>query len=752
MTEAEQQKLDKKKRKAAQGLVDRIKLQFSLKNIKTWHDVYKWTGYDATHIKSSYDAAHLATAVTFDDIKSWCATILDGVEKSITAQNENKKEEPKKVEPQLPASPVERDTGVGVLVKDREIPSSNSATGKTSSVQSISTDEQGYTNENNYGLSVSEKEKAFLYYFQKKAAAEILDKIIKDKKPAVLLIASTGTGKTFIQGAVKRRLIDNGFMTGKTYGHVENLSITRATVVEQTARVFRNFFGINTSTDTEVINIEQLRSRAGAIWIKEYNTIKDGQEVEVVEWKPFIHPVVIDWDECQALKNEDSKQHKIAVAYSSLEAETTQFFISATPFTRVSEAKAFAIATKKDISHITGIPNTRLSASTWNTFATYIAQGDPTEYNEAAVERLMKELDDYIVRVKGVRWQFNAKNTVKIIDFEPPDETNDFTDTLGEYTEAWNKFLERKAKLEESVTDNPRFQALIELGIFLAAAEYAKRYIFAKRMYQDVQAGKAAVLAVKFKKTIIAVTRILHEKYGVPRDQISLIWGGGQTQLTAKQKLKAKYLENKEKFEEAGISMEDMMLADVETRILEDLPEHLRLGNQSKDDRQKEIDRFQSGRSLYAIYTYKAGGVGLSLHHTDELSPIKVRRQKNGYAVVEDIPNVPVRPRKVTIGPTWSAIELVQGCGRAPRLTSLSDTDQEFLYYKGTVEEDQAFVVTHKLKCLTKVVRQHENWQDLIVNHSKAKELAKNFVDATKDKETEEPETSVGEGEEGEEE
>jgi hypothetical protein len=131
---------------------------------------------------------------------------------------------------------------------------------------------------------------------------------------------------------------------------------------------------------------------------------------------------------------------------------------------------------------------------------------------------------------------------------------------------------------------------------------------------------------------------------------------------------------------------------------------------------------------LYCIYTYKSGGVGLSLHHSDEQTRIKVRRQKNGYAVVEDIPKVPTRPRKATVGPTWSAIELVQGCGRVPRLTSLSDSEQNFLFYRGTVEEEQAFVVTHKLRCLSKVVRQHESWQDLITNHQNAKQIARDLT------------------------
>jgi hypothetical protein len=564
------------------------------------------------------------------------------------------------------------------------------------------------------------------------------------KKRAVLILASTGTGKTYMQAALDRRLQDIKFADGKTWGHIKYLAITRNSVVEQTKRVLRDKFGINPITETEVLNIEKLRTRAGQIWIDNFQTIVDGEEQEYWKWKDLINPAVIYLDECQAVKNEDSTQHKILVAFSRIAENTTQVFISATPFTRVSEAKAFAIATKKDISHLGFPEGTLLSEQTWGTYSQAIAHpSSPDEYNEAAVERLMKDLDDYIVRVRGVRWQFNAVNSVEIVDFENDQQRK-------EYQQAWEKYITRKAKLEESVTDNPRFQAMIELGIFLAAAEYAKRDLFAKRMYEDVQAGYAAVMACKFKKTIIAVTQILVNKYGVSRDKISLVWGGGQTQLTAKQKLKAQVRENQAVFDAADISMDDMMLSEVEDRELEVLDASLRLGTQSKEERQKEIDKFQSGRSLYCIYTYKAGGVGLSLHHTDEQTKEKVRRQKNGYAIVEDIANVPTRPRKVTVGPTWSPIELVQGCGRAPRLTSLSDTIQSFLYFRGTVEEEQAFVVTHRLRCLSKVVRQHENWMDLIENYGKAHEIAKARVEEMQGKETDEPQTEINLGEESE--
>lgn len=542
-------------------------------------------------------------------------------------------------------------------------------------------------------------------------------------KPSQLLIAATGTGKTYIAGAVLRRLLDNNFHANKTFGCTNYLYVTKSSVVEQTKRVFRNSFNLSHPNDVEVVNYEQLRSRAGQLWLNRKCVIVEGEEQDIWQWKPLLAPPIVFWDECQVLKNDSSIQHKLSIAYNNL-PNNTQLWISATPFARISEAKAFCLSLKLDISSYGFPEGTILTDQNWLSFACFVAQGDPVDYNEAANERLMKILEPYVIRVKGVRWQFNAINKVEIIDFLTDKERE-------EYSEAWNKYLKKKARLQETVTDNPLFQLWVETAIFLAAAENCKRYIFAKRMVDDVKNGYAAVLAVKQKKTLINVVKILNETYGISRDQISLIWGGGQTQLTSKQKLKLKVIENEKVFQEAGISMEDMGLQEVEAILQEKLPEHLRLGNQSKEERQREIDRFQSGKTLFCIYTQKAGGAGLSLHHTDEMTKQKVRHKESGYAVEEDIPSIPTRQRKLTATPCWSAIELVQVLGRCPRLTSLSNTEQTMLFYRETVEEDQAFVVMHKLRCLGKVVKQRESWLDLVSRHSEARDLAKQMVDST---------------------
>lgn len=418
----------------------------------------------------------------------------------------------------------------------------------------------------------------------------------------------------------------------------------------------------------------------------------------------------------------------------------------------------------------------------WNTWASFVASpAAPDEYNESAVDRMMKKLEEHVIRVKGVRPQFNAVNRVQKIYFKTAEEAQYYNDTEKRY-------FEEKAQLERDLQEGKEVNgALLHLVLLMKrcmAAEKCRVPHIVEKMMTDVREGYAAVSAVKFKDTIIACVEEMITKHGIPRDQISIIWGGGQTQLTAKQKAKAKLKEKSAQLAELGFNedeiMETLNLKNVTERVIRELPKEWRLGTQDQAARQAEIDRFQSGKSLYAFFTFRAGGVGLSLHHTDEFIPtelknkaaanlnyklkysgdapykkildfynagqigdaihlwnnstvklapdeqrdlvtlLRCRRKESGYAVEDDVQYVPVRPRRGTIAPTYSAIELVQGLGRLPRLTSLSPTEQTLLFYGGTVEDDVADVVSQKLRCLSRVVRMREDWQDIVEGKCKA--------------------------------
>ena len=392
--------------------------------------------------------------------------------------------------------------------------------------------------------------------------------------------------------------------------------------------------------------------------------------------------------------------------------------LAATPFTRVSEAKCFAVSTHRPLDHLGFPKGTFLTNDNWPSYANIIAgaSSKPEDYNEAALERLMKDLEPWVVRIKGVVPQFKGINKVEAIPF-PNEEKRRF------YLEAYQRLQEELAKLEKEF-DEGRYKFVILLK-FAIAAEWCHSEDLAQRMFDAVKRGKAGVCACKFKGTIIEVVKQLIG-LGVSRDDICLIWGGGQTQLTKKQKAKKKVKELSKQLEATGVSVEDILemtdLDEVEDRELLSLPPEWRLGPQSIEERQKEIDRFQSGKAHYAIYTFKAGGVGLSLHHSDELTEFKCRRKESGYAVEEDIPNVPVRQRETFLSPCYSGIDMAQGLWRVPRITSLSDTIQTILLYRETIEMQIYAILQMKLKCINAVARSKENWMESIIYKEKVQE------------------------------
>jgi len=580
---------------------------------------------------------------------------------------------------------------------------------KLASVEAIEEEEKELADAER--LPPSPGRKATLFPFQERATSKLLTRVL-NKIKGQLLLAPVGTGKTFVIGALLDCLKQIGWHEGKTISPWPFVYVTKASIVEQTQRVLEKHFGICTVTECSVINIEQLRASFGELMLKCHIKVVDGEEIITWEWKPGVHPLLICWDECQILKNTDSQQSQIAQAFNRLSSEHYQIFFSATPFMRVCEAKCFALSIGFNTKHGSGF---KVTEETWPMYAKMVAApADPDEYSPAAIDRLMEELDPYIVQIKGVRSQYKALNRIEMIDFQSEESRK-------RYTMAWERYLAQLAKIQGSEgleKAQSYFAILVQFLKFRMAAELARAEYIADWMYDRVQNGKAAVCAFSFKPTGKRVMEILHDKYGVPRDLVTFVWGGGQTAPNKKQKAKQKIVSNdilRQILKDGGITMDDLDLDNVDDYVEEKERPELALGPQSLKQRQKEIDAFQSGRSHYCLFTFKAGGVGLSLHHSDELTKVKCRRKKNGWYHAEDISKVPTRPREVILSPTYSAIELVQGLGRAPRLTSMSDTPQVIVFYRGTIEEKVAEIVSKKLRCLRRVIRAKESWEDVIV-------------------------------------
>lgn len=98
-------------------------------------------------------------------------------------------------------------------------------------------------------------------------------------------------------------------------------------------------------------------------------------------------------------------------------------------------------------------------------------------------------------------------------------------------------------------------------------------------------------------------------------------------------------------------------------------------GGQSLEDRDANIQAFQSNRSKVIIAMCQAGNVGISLH------------DKHGG-----------HPRMSIISPTWSGQDMKQVLGRIHRAGSKSPAIQKIVYVAKTYEEEICALIKNKLK------------------------------------------------------
>jgi len=423
-------KLKQKQRKGLVNLCSSAKSAWSFQNKRTWHLIYKHLGFDEMAINQGEMALNKDKPVSFEELKTYLKSLEDDLERKLN-------EPQNKVQEESVRGVVEVNGSQPILTEQ-----SKPSALVTEALKDIEHKEQeGFNSSNDYGLPECHW-KATHFWFQKKAIKELLDKVlgfdvgpyktieelkiaykdssvVKKPKTGVLLLSGTGTGKSYMLAGLVHVLLYIEYEYMKTFSHIPYLYIGKTTILPQISRVFKTGYNIRANVDVEVINIEQLRSGAGEFWVKNEVKMQGGEEVDDWKWKKGIQPCVVLFDESQGAKNSGSTQTKIIYAYNNIPTNACLVSISATPFTRVSEAQAFAVSTHRPLDHL-GFPHgTVLTNDNWPTYAAQIAApADPEDYNQAAIERLMKDLEPWVVRVRGVKPQFNAKNEVKVIPFE----------------------------------------------------------------------------------------------------------------------------------------------------------------------------------------------------------------------------------------------------------------------------------------------------------------------------------------------
>jgi superfamily II DNA or RNA helicase len=102
-------------------------------------------------------------------------------------------------------------------------------------------------------------------------------------------------------------------------------------------------------------------------------------------------------------------------------------------------------------------------------------------------------------------------------------------------------------------------------------------------------------------------------------------------------------------------------------------------GEQTQEERDENIDSFQTNKSHIIIANINAGGVGISLHDL------------NG------------RQRMSIISPTWSGIQMQQAFGRINRAGAKSPAIQKVVYCAQSYEERICDIIKEKLRVLSAI-------------------------------------------------
>ena len=578
--------------------------------------------------------------------------------------------------------------------------------------------------------------------FQESATEKILT--VLKSSTACLLQGGTGVGKTFIAGEVVTRIGD--IIKQHPYYPISRypfVYVTAASVVQQTQEELRCYFGL-TERDIYVISYSSIIAREGSIfWQKVYPKDYDPKDEECVarmgkiaaefQWFPAIGPLFVILDESQRARKETSATHRCIKALIRQNPDVKVLLMSATAFTTVMESEIFARAANLKST-------ARATEKFFQWCCNITAPAHPCDYSEVGMRKFLKIAEPYIVRIPHINTKYKNHLKILLIDFLKEEDRI-------HYDKAFTDYVKECAQLRKSTAFGQKTK-LVAMNKFRQRAELIRAEWYAENMYKEVnEYNHTAVCACEYQTTIVkAVLALL--KRGVKRDDISIIWGGGERYTSLSKvytqeeiyTLFTKALASPEDITDAerdDIDEIHKQITQVSMGIVEELQDKsLRLGPQSDDERELEKMKFNAGKTKYCFFTFKAGSVGLSLHHCvdyfvkrpDKYKPATGTKPEDmDWRYLDDSP-VPYKPlpRRVFVSPTWNPVEWIQSIGRSHRLTSLSDTVQCGVYYRGTIEEKVADILAAKLKSIATLVKAKESWMDAIEERELQEILANN--------------------------
>lgn len=552
--------------------------------------------------------------------------------------------------------------------------------------------------------------------FQRTAATTAKELLFEmQQTQSILCDAPTGTGKTFLAGALVKEGDARGIFSGPSA--VKCLYICPKRVKVKVQRLFERFGLAHLVT---VMSRSELTSSFGRMFYSEVETDlydKDGDPITRIDIHPFMAPAMLIIDECHGYKNANAKATKIIRAFTRLNGtkplgfdkpiRILQLWMSATPFITVDNAASWCISTQMDYIGL------KVTEENWSSISrTFTSQ--PSRPSIEAGKRLRSAFGANIVSFKNVRPEFPPINQTLIVKATESD--------MAIYEAAYERYLERRAAMGKDPDSNNVFGPFIP---FRTTAECIRGKYTAPLMFNDWKSGKVyPVAGLCFQQSVCDLVISLVDM-GMPRELISLIWGGKRQVkesdlLTREEIIEVNNMsargeivdrETYHKFRLTLLHMEDRIRHDEtedEQKIRIEKMSRLGLVKQTEAEQQANMDRFQDGDTQCCIFTLPSGGVGIDLDHQHDRT----------------------KPRVVYVTVPYYTEEFIQAFGRCARITTKSTTYQFVPCLDGSIEATHVMpLVDRKMNSLKAVLAKDEDFvallhRDAYINRGKIEFLS----------------------------
>jgi len=534
---------------------------------------------------------------------------------------------------------------------------------------------------------------------QRKAVTQIVHELYLERHTnAVLVPLDTGIGKTAIAASVAIYLQEKNYFGAGDFGVYNIIYLVPNRVKLQVKREFLAMGVKDMARAVHIVSYSELRTKGFLQRFKKVTEERFGAPTEVYKWI-LPPPCLIIADECHVIKKLTAKCTRIVQGWLSA-PHTRWIFMSATPISIVNNLATFAFATRMKFG------GQILSHNNWKEFAWSVGGSDPMKSNDAAAGRVKEWFGPAIINVPNDPRKFKSYRSIKMLKMREEDRPS-----YEQAQEAWLEACERKGKIPSE-----RGRVLAATTMFRKAEERIKAPYFADLAIEAHNEGFAPVVGVSFIDTIKRIAERL-TRQGHKRENMSIIWGGEKLITDDMVYTLEEFMRMQKRVERLENGVYDLDRAEAakyrrtlkhftERWMIKESPEdqrariewlrEMKLEAQSLEQQQEEIDRFQSGKTEFCLFTLPAGGTGVSLDHRYEH----------------------VRPRKTFGTITFYMEEIIQFFGRAYRgPTTISDVHQYSVFFENTIVADVvAPALARKLKVHNKFTGANSNFEDLLIN------------------------------------